>query len=131
MKFLGTLHGSEGGRADRGDVPELPGPHILANYVALNAAVQPSLGRPLSGGAANVTVNLVAPGTMYGERANQLDLRLAKIFRFGTRAHVPELRLNALNGTPSLTQNNNYASWQAPQGILDARLVKISAQFDF
>src|SRR6185369_2717246 len=62
-----------------------PGPAIAANYLATNADVQPTLGRPLSGGAANVTVNLVAPGTMYGDRANQLDLRFSRSFKFSTR----------------------------------------------
>ena len=45
-------------------VQNTPGPIANATYVATNALVQPSLGRPLSGGAANATVNLIAPGTL-------------------------------------------------------------------
>ena len=40
----------------------LPGPLVAANYIANNAVVSPSLGRPLSGGVANATVNLVRRG---------------------------------------------------------------------
>jgi hypothetical protein len=110
----------------------LPGPLIAANYIANNAVVQPSLGRPLSG-TVNTTINLVEPGTMYGERLNQLDLRFTKMFRFGgTRAVRANFDIyNATNGNTVRTVNANYATWLVPTGILDPRLFKISAQFDF
>ena len=107
-------------------------PSYNSNYTATNAQVQPSLGRPLSGGAANVTVNLVSPGTIYGERANELDLRFAKILKFGTSRLILNFDLyNALNQNAVVLQNNTFSSWQVPQGIMDARLFKVSAQVDF
>jgi hypothetical protein len=110
----------------------LPGPNILANYVASNALVQPSLGRPLSGGAANVTVNLVEPGTLYGEQTNLVDLRFSKIFRFSKYRTSVNLDLaNAFNSSGVTTLNNNYSTWQVPTGIHQARIAKLSAQFDF
>jgi hypothetical protein len=94
--------------------------------------VQPSLGRPLSGGAANVTVPLVEPGTLFGDRLTQLDLRFSRPFRFGSRRVTANLDIyNALNANPIIQYNNNYAVWQTPQRIMDARLGKFSVQFDF
>ncbi len=43
-------------------VQSTPGPVIAANRVYTNAEIQPSLGRPLSGGAANTTINLLDAG---------------------------------------------------------------------
>jgi hypothetical protein len=115
-----------------GTFQSIPGPQIVSNYVVPNALVAPSLGRPLSGNAANVTVGLVAPGTMYGERLNQFDFRASKILKFGqTRTAVNLDLFNAFNSNTALTVNNNYASWLQPLSILSARLVKISVQFDF
>ena len=79
-----------------------------------------------------MTVNIVEPGTMYGERQNQLDLRFSKMLRFGRARTSVNLDLyNALNTNAVLAQNNNYATWQVPQRVVEARLVKISANLDF
>jgi hypothetical protein len=115
-----------------GAFQSLPGPQILANYVASNAEVAPSLGRSLSGGARNVTVNLVEPGTMYGERMNQLDLRVSKMLRVGrTRTRMNVDLYNALNSNAVETLNNSFAVWQRPTRIVPARFLKLSAQIDF
>ena len=70
---------------------------------------------------------------MYGERLNQLDLRFAKMLRVtaGRERAINFDLYNIVNANPVTSQNNNYAAWQVPLGILDARLFKISAQFDF
>jgi hypothetical protein len=110
----------------------LPGQNLLANFNAPNAQVQGSLGRPLSGNAANVTVNLVEPLTLFGDRLNQLDLRLSKAVPLGSTKATVNLDLyNAFNSNAAVVQNNNYATWQQPQRIVNARFFKISAQFDF
>ena len=112
---------------------DVPGDVQYADYVATNAVIAPSLGRPLSGGTANQTINLVQPGTMYNERLHQLDLRVGKIFRFGrTRTNVGVDIFNALNtDTVMGTQRAFDASWLRPTSILLARFAKISAQIDF
>jgi hypothetical protein len=110
----------------------VPGPEVLANFLATNPVVMPSLGRPLAGGVQNVTVNLVPRGTMYGDRANQLDIRFSKVLKFAARRALVNLDIyNALNRNPVLQENINFAAWRVPQRIMDARLFKVSAQFDF
>ena len=110
----------------------VPGPEILANFVANNARVSPSLGRPLSGGANNVTVNLVEPGTMYGERLNQIDLRLGKILPFGrTRTTISLDVYNVLNSNAVREENPSFDNWRQPLGIVQARFVKVGVQLGF
>src|SRR5262249_26028203 len=98
-----------------------PGAMLAAEYAASNAEVAPSLGRNLSGNAPNVTVNLVAPGTMYGERINQLDLRVAKVLKYGrTRTLVGVDVYNALNSSAVLAYNNAFVprgTWLQPMTI--------------
>ena len=110
----------------------IPGPEIAATFTATNALITPSLGRPLAGAAANVSVNLVEPGTIYGERLNQLDFRFGKAVRFcGKRATFSLDLYNSLNVDTVLTLNNAYATWQRPQSVMLARFAKVGMQFDF
>jgi hypothetical protein len=106
---------------------------LAANFNVPNAVVQPSLGRPLAGGAANVSVNLIPAGTLYGDRTNQIDLRIAKIFRFGTRRLQAGLDIyNATNTNAIQNYNQTFGpAWLTPTSILTARFAKISGQFDF
>jgi hypothetical protein len=110
-----------------------PGTQLAANFNVPSAVAALSLGRPLSGNAANVTVNLVQPGTLYGDRINQLDFRVAKIFRFGrTRTQVGMDVYNATNSSAIQTYNQTYGTrWLTPTLVLPARFAKLSMQFDF
>src|SRR6185369_16632975 len=112
-----------------------PGPMLAANYAVPNSAAAVSLGRNLSGNAPNVTVNLVPPGTLYGDRINQLDLRAARTFTFGhSRATVALDIYNALNSSAVLTYNNAFVpggTWLQPITILTPRFARITAEVDF
>jgi hypothetical protein len=114
-----------------------PGPMIMASRVFSSAEVSPSLGRPLSANAANVTVNLVSPGTVYGDRRNQLDLRLTKGFKIRRlRAGANVEAYNVFNSNAVLTESATYvnattAGWRIPTSIVPARFAKLSLQLDF
>jgi hypothetical protein len=116
-----------------GTLQNLPGPPISANYNLPSAVAAQALGRPLSGGAANVSVAIINPGTVYGERLNQIDFRLSKLLRFGkTRTAMNLDFYNLMNVSTVLAQNNTFGSaWLQPSSILTPRFAKVSLQFDF
>ena len=110
------------------------GAALGANYVAANG--ETTLGRPFAGASQTITVNLVEPGTLYGDRVNQFDIRIAKNLRFGgTRTNVGFDLTNVLNANPVLTYNEAFSTttntWLRPNSVLQPRLVKFSAQFNF
>jgi hypothetical protein len=132
VKLLGSYTVPRVGVLVSGTIQSLPGPQVSANYPATNAVVAPSLGRNLAGNAANVTVNLVTPGRMYGERLNQLDLRFGKVLSVGrTRTTLSIDLYNALNVSPVLIESAAYGTWRRPETILNARFVKFGVQTDF
>jgi len=112
-----------------------PGALLSANYAVPGATIASALGRTAAGNPANVTINLLTPGSMYGNRLNQLDFRVAKILKFGrTRTMVGVDLYNALNSAAVLTYNAAFApggAWNTPVTVLTARLAKISAEFTF
>ncbi len=82
--------------------------------------------------AQNITIALLSPNTEYLPRRNELDVRFGKVVRVGRARSVISIDVfNMLNSNALLTVNENFASWMAPQSILNARLLKLSAQFDF
>jgi hypothetical protein len=113
----------------------IPGEEIVATWATPNAVIQPVLGRPLAGNAANQSLQLLEPKQHYSDRTNQLDLRFAKIFRFGARRLQGALDLyNATNANTIQNYNGAYnptGAWRTPNGILPGRVIKVSGQVDF
>ena len=119
-----------------GTLQSVTGPPVAANNTyacaATTGCVWPGLGRPFSSGS--VFVNLVEPGSLYGDRLNQIDLRFTKILRMGTLGSL-DLNVdlyNAFNSDAILTQQNTFGlAWQNAQSVIQPRFVKFAARWDF
>jgi hypothetical protein len=113
-----------------------PGVSLTANQVYTSAQIAnpafSTLGRPLAQ-VATVTVNLVEPQTEFGDRIDQLDLRISKILRFGiTRTSLNLDIVNALNSNDNLGYSTTFSpTWPTPTSVIAARLFRVSAQVDF
>jgi Carboxypeptidase regulatory-like domain len=122
-------------------VQSSPGPTYNATVTYTAAQIQPTLGRPLSGGTATVNVNVVPPFSQFGDRLNQVDLRGGKIFRMGRKRIQANLDLyNLFNASSVVNYTATYGTFgsatagsifRQPTQILDGRLVKFSFQLDF
>jgi hypothetical protein len=112
------------------------GAQLAANWTAPNTATV-GLNRPFAGiGGQTIVVNLIEPGTLYGDRVNQIDMRFAKIVRFGrTRSTVGVDIYNLTNAATILTYNQTFVTttdtWLRPNSVLQPRFFKLSAQIDF
>ena len=116
-----------------GTLQSIPGPMVNATSVFNNTTNHPpSLARPFTLGQA--TVNLVEPGTMYGDRLNQIDLRLTKIVNVGHgRVDLNVDFYNAFNSDAVTLENGAFsaAAWRLPLTVIQPRFVKFAARWDF
>ena len=82
-----------------------------------------------------VNLNLLEPGVYFGDRINQLDMRLGKIVRVGrSRSSFAVDFLNLFNSnTPTAFQTNygDGSGYLTPTAILTPRLARISVTVDF
>ena len=117
---------------------------IRASYVATNAEIRPSLGRNLAACPSQtaatcnqtVTVDLIPPNTLYGDRIQQLDLRLSRTFEFGRARLQGNMDIyNVLNASTVLNEQTRYSlqnnQWGNAIQIMGGRLVKFGAQLTF
>ena len=126
-----------------GTFQSITGPQfqILANYSASSAEAEPTLGRPLSGKTARVTVPLIPPQSEFLPRRNQLDLRVSKKFRLNRslRLEANVDVYNVLNSNDVDGVNSSYGSaWLFPVAdtysggaILGARLFEFGMRMIF
>jgi len=111
----------------------------VASNPTPNSQIAPLLGRNVRScrGAAtctaNVNIDLVPANSVYEDRLQQLDVRIARIFRFGKARVRGNFDIyNALNGASILTENPGYgAAWLKPYEIMGGRLFKFSGQIEF
>jgi Carboxypeptidase regulatory-like domain len=113
-----------------------------SNGFSLNAVYTPlpadltGLGRAQSN--ANAQYNLLLPGQMYTPRLTYVDLRLAKVLRFGrTRTQVGFDLYNLFNTNTATALNTNYTPpsptsvFLNTTAIQDARLARFNITMDF
>jgi hypothetical protein len=95
-------------------------------------------GRPLAPGLATQDVDLLLPGAIYGDRVNAMDMRFAKVLKFGkTRTNVGLDVYNLFNSNTPTTYESVYdpatngARWLQPTAVLLPRFMRVNVQFDF
>jgi hypothetical protein len=124
-----------------------PPPGLIANYNFPNTIVQAQLGHLPAGGTANGNqlVNLLETNQMFADsRHYQVDMRFAKIFRFGAgrRADIGADLYNLFNVNTAFAYDGTYdvvpaaglgpgGEWLRPTTIVQPRFVRVNITFNF
>jgi carboxypeptidase family protein len=116
------------------------GTSLNANIALPNTVVQQALGHLPGAGLANgtTTVNMLDPGQLYGQRVTQVDMRFAKVFKFGGRRADVGIDLYNLFNTSDPTGYietydfaTNGATYLRPNAIVSPRFVRVNLTFNF
>ncbi len=109
-----------------------------ADYRMTAAQFLAATGRPLAAGLATQDVELLLPGALYGDRINVVDMRFAKVLRFGrTKTNVGLDLYNLFNSNTPTTYETVYdpstngARWMQPTAVLLPRFLRFNVQLDF
>ena len=97
-------------------------------------ASQTDLGRPFVAYQSTVELNLIEPGSSYGERFSQVDLRLTKLIDLGGTAQLRAMfdMFNLLNANAVTIEEPSFGdNWLDPINIMPGRLAKFAFQIDF
>ena len=124
----------------------IPGVPIRASYVVSDAEIFPSLGRHLASCPSQTaatcnqtyTADLIPPSSLYGDRIQQVDLRLTRNFAL-SRSRRLQGNFDIYNILNASTTQNEQATfrpgpanqWRNPIQIMGGRLIKFSAQLTF
>jgi hypothetical protein len=111
-----------------------PGVSLQATaiYQANDPTIVSTLGRPLAA-TANATVNLIAPNTVFGDRIDQVDMRVGKILRFGrTRTNLSLDVVNLFNSNDNLAYAPLLnATWPTPTAVILPRIFRVNLGVDW
>jgi hypothetical protein len=106
---------------------------VVANNIYNNAnrLTSTTLPRPFT--LAQQNVNVIEPGTFYGDRVNQIDIRLTKIVNVGRgRIDLNVDFYNAFNSDAVTFENAAFGpAWRRPLTVIQPRFVKFAARWDF
>ena len=116
-----------------GTFQSLYGPPLVATniYNNTNRTTATTLPRPFTAGQA--TVNLYEPVSKYGDRLNQIDLRLTKIVNVGHgRIDLNVDFFNAFNSDAVIGELGSFGpAWRLPLTVIQPRFVKFGVRYDF
>jgi hypothetical protein len=116
-----------------GTLQSLPGPQVIANniYNNNNRVALTTLTRPFTNAQSNI--NIIQPGSFYGDRLNQVDVRFTKIVNVGKgRVDLNVDVYNAFNSDAVIQELGAFGPvWRLPLTVIQPRFVKFAARWDF